>query len=53
MREKPQSTKQILFLSSLVIANSVIHGSEFSRKELAYMIILFIIMTLINILICF
>lgn len=53
MREKPQSTKQILFLCSLVIANSVIHGSEFSQKELAYMIILFIIMSLTNILICF
>lgn len=50
MREKLPSTKQI-FLYRLVIANSVIHVREFSRKELEYVIIMHIILdifTLVN-----
>lgn len=43
MREKLPSTKQI-FLYRLVIANSVIHVREFSRKELEYVIIMHIIL---------
>lgn len=47
-----QSTKQI-FLYRLVIANSVIHVTEFSRNELEYVTIMLIILIPAHFLTCF